>query len=70
MFYVQALPFLLGVLVVFLIGLLGWDLMRYSKHKVSNMSIGSRDDILIGLLVLAAFTSGVFVAVILLTIVQ
>ncbi len=71
MFYVQALPFLFGVLVVFLIDLLAWDILRYCKHKISCTSIrSSRDDILIGFLVLAAFTSGVFVAIILLTIVQ
>lgn len=70
MFYVQALPFLLGILVVFLIGLLVWGIFRYRKQKSSNMPIGSLDDILMGLLVLAAFTSGVFVAVILLTILQ
>ncbi len=70
MFRIETLPFLLGILVVLLIGLLVWGMFRYRKQKAGSIQIGSRDDMLLGLLVLAVFTSGVFVAIVLLTLVR
>lgn len=64
------LPLLLGILVALLISLLVWGIFRYRKQTAGNIQIGSRDDMLLGLLVLAAFTSGVFIAIVLLMIVQ
>ncbi len=67
---VNTLPLLLSILVVLLIGLVTWGFFRSRKQMAGNALIGARDDMLLGLLVLAAFASGVFSTIILLTFVR
>ncbi len=66
----EALPLLLGVLLGLLIALMGWGWFRLRRPIAGNAAAGARDDILLGLLVLAAFASGMFSAVILLAFVR
>ena len=56
----QAIPVLLAILVGLLFGLLAWGFLRIQSHKAAEIPIGARDDVLTGLLVLAAFALGVF----------
>jgi hypothetical protein len=56
----RAIPVLLAILVGLLFGLLTWGLLRVRGREAGEALIGVRDDVLIGLLVLAAFALGVF----------
>jgi len=56
----QAIPVLLAILVGLLCGLLTWGLLRMRGREAGETPIGVRDDVLLGLLVLAAFALGVF----------
>ena len=56
----QAIPVLLAVLVGLLCGLLTWGLLRMRGREEGEPLAGARDDVLLGLLVLAAFALGVF----------
>jgi hypothetical protein len=56
----QAIPVLLAILVGLLFGLLAWGFLRVQSHKAGEALIGISDDVLTGLLVLAAFALGVF----------
>jgi hypothetical protein len=56
----QAIPVLLAILVGLLFGLLTWGFLRVRGREAGDASIGIRDDVLLGLLVLAAFSLGVF----------
>ena len=62
---VETVPLLLSVLVALLIGLLVWGLFRSRVRTSSNTLMGARDDVFVGLLVLAAFASGSFLTFIL-----
>ncbi|MCL4486706.1 MAG: hypothetical protein M1570_01070 [Chloroflexi bacterium] len=61
-----AAPLLLIVLVGLAIGLIVWGMVRMRENSAGNSLAGPRDDLLIGGLVLAAFSAGVFAAFILL----
>jgi len=56
----QAIPVLLAILVGLLFGLLAWGLLRVRGGYAGETLVGVRDDVLLGLLVLAAFALGVF----------
>jgi hypothetical protein len=56
----QAIPVLLAILVGLLFGLLAWGLLRMRSREAEEVLIGAGDDLLAGLLVLAAFALGVF----------
>jgi hypothetical protein len=58
---VEAVPLLLCVLVGLLLGLLVLGLARSTKPRDGDASPETRDDLLLGLLVLAAFALGWFV---------
>jgi hypothetical protein len=58
----HAVPVLLSVLVGLLLGLVGWGFWRARGHEANDDLMGRRDDVLLGLLVLAAFALGVFLA--------
>jgi nitrate reductase gamma subunit len=65
MFPVQIIPILLGVLVGLVLVLVIWGIWRSRSEANSNIIAGARGDILLWLLILAAFTLGVFVTYVL-----
>ena len=62
----RAVPILLSILVGLLISLVVWGLVRPPRQQTGDTWIETRDDLLIGLLVLAAFVSGAFLTYVLL----
>ena len=64
----HAVPVLLAILVGLLFGLLAWGFLRVQGPNAGETLMGVRDDVLTGLLVLAAFTLGIFLAYILIAI--
>jgi hypothetical protein len=64
----HATPLLLTVLVSLLLGLVGWGAVRGRSSRQPAGLIETRDDLLLGLLVLAAFALGVFLSFLLITI--
>jgi hypothetical protein len=64
--FVSAIPLLLSILVGFLLGLVTMGVLRLRRHATEAVSSGTSDDMLIGLLALAAFAMGVFVTYVLL----
>jgi hypothetical protein len=56
----HAILLLLTILVGLLIGLMMWGVYRARIRKVDSAMQGSRDDVLLGLMVLAAFSLGIF----------
>lgn len=59
----QVIPFLLIFLVGLLLSFIGWGFWRsYRSQKPGGITSGTRDEILLGLLVLAAFSLGIFFA--------
>jgi hypothetical protein len=64
--FVSAIPLLLSILVGFLLGLVTMGVLRLRRHATEAASAGTSDDMLIGLLALAAFALGVFVTYVLL----
>jgi hypothetical protein len=63
---IGALPLLLSALTGVLLGLVIWGFFRARGHLPGDPFGRSRDDWLFGLLVLAAFASGAFSALVLL----
>ncbi|NOZ28805.1 MAG: hypothetical protein GXP39_12235 [Chloroflexi bacterium] len=63
---VHAAPLLLSILVGLLLSFIAWGFFRVQGHDTSDTLVKPRDDILLGLLVLAAFALGVFVTYVLL----
>ncbi len=63
---VSPIPFLLSLIVVVLLGLVTFGLFRARAQTTVSALIDTRDDLLLGLLVLAAFASGVFATLVLL----
>jgi p-aminobenzoyl-glutamate transporter AbgT len=59
------IPLLLLILIGLVLGWLGQGVVRSRNQEVGNL-MGTRDDMLLGLLVLAFFALGVFVAYVLL----
>ncbi len=60
------LPLLLGVVVMALLGLMILGAIRARDSAVVAAFVGTQDNLLLGLLVLAAFASGVFSTLVLL----
>jgi hypothetical protein len=56
----QAIAWLLSLLVGLLVGLIVWGFSRNRNHSVDIYSIKAPDDVLLGLLILAAFGFGIF----------
>ncbi len=68
MLHVQTVPLLLSILGASLLGLLLWGFLQARNHQASDpWLVETRNDPLVWLLVLAAFTTGVFLAYVLLT---
>ena len=61
-----AIPLLLGILVGLLLGLLTWGWSRVRHHVTGDLAMESRDDVLVSLLLLAAFACGAFATYLLL----
>lgn len=57
---VHAIPLLISILIGLLLGLITWGFLRARGHEFDRAPIEVRDDVLIGLLVLAAFALGIF----------
>ncbi|MGC8780487.1 MAG: hypothetical protein ACP5UQ_06440 [Anaerolineae bacterium] len=65
MLQVHVMQLLLGILIGLAVGLILPGLWR-SHHRVADDNLaGTRDDVLLGLLVLAAFALGVFTILVL-----
>jgi hypothetical protein len=58
---------LLSRLVGLLLGLVTWEFLRARRHKVGDALMGAQDEFILGLMVLAAFALGVFLAYLLLS---
>ena len=59
---VYMIPIVLGVLIGLLVALLTWGLWHSQNQRTGSLIVGARGDVLMGLLILAAFTLGIFVA--------
>lgn len=57
---VHAIPLLISILIGLLLGLITWGFLRAWGREFDRAPIEVRDDVLIGLLVLAAFALGIF----------
>jgi hypothetical protein len=51
---------LISSLIGLLFGLIAWGFWRARRRERNQAPLGSRDEILLGLLILAAFAMGVF----------
>ena len=61
MLVAHAIPLLLiSVLVGLLLGLLVWGFLRTRSQRSDGSQMEARDDVLLALLILAAFAMGVF----------
>jgi hypothetical protein len=58
---------LLSLLAGLLLGLVTWEVLRVRRHKVGDALMGAQDEFLLGLMVLAAFALGAFLAYLLLS---
>lgn len=56
----HAILFLLSILVGLLLGLVVWGFYRARNHRFDEALLAKRDDMLLGLVVLAAFSLGIF----------
>jgi cytochrome c biogenesis factor len=61
----NGLPILLCVLVGAVLGLVVWGLQRSRSQAAGDSAMGTRGDLLLGLIVLAAFALGVFLTYVL-----
>ena len=57
---VWVIPLLLIVLVALLLGLVAWGFWRARGQEISGIPMTSRDDMLLGFLVLAAVALAIF----------
>jgi uncharacterized membrane protein len=64
----HATPVLLSLLVGLLLGLVGWDIVRTRRPRNEVRFAETTDDLMLGLLVLAAFTLGAFLTYVLLSV--
>ena len=64
---VGAVPLLVSILVALSLGLVVWGVIRIRETSANDTTAGSRDDLLVGALILAAFSAGVFSTFILLS---
>lgn len=54
------IPWLLSVLVGLLLGLVAWGFLRAHRQDIFGSLMGTWDNLLLGLLVLASFALGAF----------
>jgi hypothetical protein len=64
---IYLIPLLLSLLIGLLLGLIAWGLWGVWSHKADSVLMGTRDDLLLGLLLLAGFALGVFLTYLLLS---
>ncbi len=62
----HTVPLLLSILVGLLLGLVTWGFLRIHRQAADDSIVETRDDILFGLLALAAFSLGAFITYVLL----
>ncbi len=58
--FVQVTPLILVMLVALLLGLVVWGFWRTRGQEINGIPMTSRDDVLLGFLVLAAVALAVF----------
>ena len=58
--FVQVIPLLLIVLVALMLGLVAWGFWRARGQEIDVIPMTSRDDVLLGFLVLAAVALAIF----------
>ena len=58
--FVRVIPLVLIMLVTLLLGLVAWGFWRTREQEISGVSMTSRDDVLLGFLVLAAVALAIF----------
>ena len=58
--FVRVIPLILILLVALLLGLVAWGFWRTRGQEANGISMTSRDDVLLGFLVLAAVALAVF----------
>ncbi len=56
----HAVPLLISILIVALLGLMSWSIWKYQSDPADDAPMDSYDQMLMGLLILAAFALGVF----------
>jgi nitrate reductase gamma subunit len=54
----RAIPALVSILIGLVVTLVGWGLLRARAHEPNDGQVGMRDDLLLWLLMLAAFILG------------
>ena len=59
---VYVIPILLGVLIGLVLALVSWGFWCSQNQRVAGFVVGARGDMLVWLLILAAFTLGIFIA--------
>jgi len=64
---VHKIPMLLSVLVGLLLSLIVWGVLRARRHEAGGSLMGTWDNLLLGLLVLAGFGLGAFLTYLLLS---
>jgi hypothetical protein len=57
----HTVPLLLSILVGLLLGLVTWGFLRVRRHATEDDFVETRDDVMLALLVLAAFSLGAFI---------
>jgi hypothetical protein len=62
MSWMHVVPLLLSALVGLLVGLVTWGFLRVRRHATEDSIIETRDEVLLALLALAAFSLGAFVS--------
>ena len=65
MAYLQTVPLIIYILGGGLLGLISWGFIKFKTQRNSDVWDDTQDDPLLWLLVLASFTSGVFIAYVL-----
>jgi hypothetical protein len=66
MSWLHIIPLLLSALVGLLVGLVTWGFLRVRRHATEENLIETRDEVLLALLAVAAFSLGAFVSYVLL----
>jgi NADH:ubiquinone oxidoreductase subunit 4 (subunit M) len=62
---VYVIPILLVILTGLVLAVVTWGLWRSQNQRTDSLLIGRRGDVLVWLLILAAFTLGIFITYIL-----
>ena len=64
----HTMPVLLVILAGTLFGVLAWAMLQIRPRQTAHTGFGARDDVLLGLSLLAAFVLGVFLTYMVITI--